>query len=148
MRTSHHILTRRLFSNGEMLQLDGSRLRPSALESATAVPTIPPLPNIEVLGLPQTLMRIASTVEIPGERNSSEFNASLAWFQMKRISGTRPAHASFGELFQYTSEFAYRQHNKAGEIFCLCVEYAFRNDASSNNGKHRFALWKKLGCFY
>lgn len=55
-----------------MLQAEGSRLRPSALERATAVPTIPPLPNMEVLGLPQTLIIMEITVEIPGDRNSSE----------------------------------------------------------------------------
>jgi hypothetical protein len=69
---------RKLFSNGDIVQLEGSRFRPSAFDKATAVPTIPPLPNIEVLGLPQTFINIARTVEIPGERNSSELRASLA----------------------------------------------------------------------
>jgi hypothetical protein len=63
---------RNLFSSGEMFHFDGSRFNPKALERATAVPTIPPLPNIDVLGLPQTFNMIAITVDIPGDRKSSE----------------------------------------------------------------------------
>jgi hypothetical protein len=61
-----------------MFQFDGSRFKPNAFDNATAVPTIPPFPNIEVLGLPQTLRMIAITVDIPGDRNSSEWSASFA----------------------------------------------------------------------
>jgi hypothetical protein len=55
-----------------MFHAEQSRLSPNELERATAVPTIPPLPNIEVLGLPYTFKTIDMTVEIPGERKSSE----------------------------------------------------------------------------
>lgn len=122
-----------------MPQPEGSRLRPKALDNATAVPTIPPLPNIEVLGLPQTLMIIAITVQIPGDRNSSECRASFAWFQIKRISGVRPKH-SFLELFQYIRELAYKLQSRAGEISSLWERYALRNEASSNIGKQTLAL--------
>jgi hypothetical protein len=80
--TSHQILIRKLFSKGDMLHPDGSRLRPRAFDSPTAIPTIPPFPKIDVLGLPQTLMRMAIIVGIPGERNISECSASFAWFQI------------------------------------------------------------------
>jgi hypothetical protein len=70
--TSHQILILKLFSSGDMLQPVGSRLSPNALDNATAIPTMPPFPNIEVLGLPLTLMSIAIIDESPGDRNNSE----------------------------------------------------------------------------
>lgn len=70
--TIDQIRNLKAFSSGLMFHAEQSRLRPSELESATAVPTIPPLPNMEVLGLPWTFNMMDMTVEIPGDRNSSE----------------------------------------------------------------------------
>ena len=118
--TSHQIRIRNLFSRREIFQFEGSRFRPKALHNATAVPTIPPLPNMEVLGLPQTLRIIAITVDIPGDRNNSEWRASVAWFQMNRLSGQRRPR-SRAEHSQYTRELEYILQRRAGEIFSLCV---------------------------
>jgi hypothetical protein len=73
---------RKAFSPGLISHAEQSRLSPNEFESATAVPTIPPLPNMEVLGLPWTLSMIDMTVEIPGDRKSSECSASLACTHM------------------------------------------------------------------
>jgi hypothetical protein len=43
-----------------------------ALHKATAVPTFPPFPKIDILGLPPTVRMILITDDIPGDRNNSE----------------------------------------------------------------------------
>jgi len=116
--TSHQILILKLFSDEDIFQLEGSRFKPKALDKATAAPIIPPLPNIEVLGLPQTLRIIAITVDIPGDKYNSECRASFAWTQIKRISGQRMTDNS-GELSQYIRALAYKFDSKAGEILCF-----------------------------
>lgn len=118
MTTSHHILILNVFSDGEMFQLDGSLLRPRAFDRAMAIPIMPPLPNMDVLGLPQTFNMMDITLEIPGDKNNSELRASLACTQMKRWSGLR-VPCNLGDVSQYVRAFAYRLHSKAGEILSL-----------------------------
>lgn len=64
------------------------------------------------------LSRIALMMDIPGDRWSSEYTASLARFQIKRLSGHLYLLKD-GELCQYIIVWAYKHASSAGEIRVL-----------------------------
>ena len=84
---AHQILVLRYFSAGEISHPRQSRFSPSEWAREMADPSSKPFPIMDVSGLPEMLSNMATMVKIPGERCSSEYNASLAWFQTNRISG-------------------------------------------------------------
>lgn len=79
-----------------MSQVDGLRFSPKALEKETAAPSIPPFPKMAVLGRPPTFRMMDTTVEMPGERNNSEWRASFAWFQMYLLSSGLDVSGTLG----------------------------------------------------
>jgi hypothetical protein len=95
----------------------------------------------EVVGRPPTFNRIASIIDIPGDRYSCEYVASVARFQMKRPSGRR-WRERLGELPQKVIECAYKLARRAGDIPSLFMLYCRRKDVSSRRGKDELTFSK------
>jgi hypothetical protein len=100
----------------------------------------------DVVGKPPMLSKMALIVDMPGDKCSSEYKASVARFQMNRLSG----HLCFDkgrECCQCTMVCAYKQASKAGEIRSLCCWYCPRKETSSNTGKQMLTFRKNLDSF-